>query len=41
MLEQLPHADGADVFDHVQGDERFPGLHSGWNSEIRRQRQLK
>ena len=30
MFEQLPHAHGADVLDHVQRDQRFPGIHHGW-----------
>jgi hypothetical protein len=30
MLEQLPHAHGADMLDHVQRDQRFPGIHAGW-----------
>jgi len=28
MLQQLPHAHRADVLDHVQGDERFLGIHA-------------
>ena len=27
VFEQLPDAHGADVLNHVQGDQRFPGIH--------------
>ena len=28
MLEQLPDPHGADVLDHVQSNQRFPGIHA-------------
>src|SRR5947207_14586 len=41
MLQQLPHSHGTDVLDHVQGDERFLGIHEPVNTEFSRGQQGK